>query len=248
MPVFGGWTSIGHPSITEIMALSGVDFIGIDLEHSTISQEQSQRIIAAAHAAGIKCLPRASSHNSEQVRRLLDSGADGIIVPMVSTREEVERIVSWCKYPPAGKRSYGVARAQTYGYDFKEYTSAWNERSVVIIQVETVSAVQAVDSLLANESVDGVMIGPYDLSGSLGIAGQLDHPRLKEACAHVIEACRRHNRGCGTQLVEPDAETVSAALREGYSFAVLASDVFILWKWGERMRALTRQFHEGSGA
>ena len=112
---FGAWTSLGHPSITEIFASSGVDFVGIDLEHSTINLEQAQQIIAAAQANGAACYPRVSSHNPEQIRRLLDSGADGVIVPMVSTADQARRIVEWCKYPPMGKRSFGVARAQGYG-------------------------------------------------------------------------------------------------------------------------------------
>ena len=92
-PTFGAWTSLGHPSVTEIFAAAGVDFLGIDLEHSTISQEQAQRIIAASQAGGVACLPRVASHNGEQIGRLLDSGADGVIVPNVSTRAEVEQII-----------------------------------------------------------------------------------------------------------------------------------------------------------
>ena len=89
----GAWTSLGHPSITEMFAAAHVDFIGIDMEHSTISLEQAQRIIAAAHAGGAACFPRISSHNGEQIKRLLDSGADGIIVPMVNTPEEAAQAV-----------------------------------------------------------------------------------------------------------------------------------------------------------
>ena len=141
---FGAWTSIGHPSITEIFAASGIDFVGIDLEHSTISLEQAQRIIAAAQAGGAACFPRVASHNGEQIRRLLDSGADGIIVPMVSTTAQVQQIIDWCKYPPVGKRSYGVARAQGYGFDFDQYTKEWNGRSTIVIQIESVEAVEAI--------------------------------------------------------------------------------------------------------
>jgi 2-dehydro-3-deoxyglucarate aldolase len=216
----------------------GVDFVGIDLEHSTISQEQAQRIIAAAHAGGVACLPRVASHNGEQIKRLLDSGADGVIVPMVSTQAEVERIVEWCKYPPAGKRSYGIARAQGYGFTFEEYTATWNTRSVIIIQIESIKGVEAVEDLLANQMIDGAMVGSYDLSGSLGIPGQLSHARVTGACARVIEACRRQGKGCGTHLVDPTEAQVSAAFEAGYTFVVLGSDVFVLWKWSERMRAL----------
>ncbi|MBI2058284.1 MAG: 4-hydroxy-2-oxovalerate aldolase [Nitrospirae bacterium] len=230
--------SLAHPSIAETFGLAGFDFLGIDLEHSTIGQEQAQRIIAAAHAAGVPCLPRISSHNSEQAKRLLDSGAAGLIVPQVSTREQVERLVEWCKYPPVGKRSYGVARAQGYGFRFEEYVRNWNARSSIIIQIESIEGVDAADELLACPEVDGVMVGPYDLSGSLGIPGQLEDRRVVQACTRVIQACRRRGKACGTQLVSPSRAGVGRVLKMGYTFAVLASDVFVLWKWSERMRAL----------
>ena len=246
--VFGGWTSLGHPSITEVFARTGVDFIGIDLEHSTISQEQAQRIIAAAQAGGAACLPRLSSHNGEQMKRLLDSGADGVIVPNVSTRKDVEQLASWCKYPPIGTRSYGVARAQGYGFAFDEYVRTWNDRSALVIQIESIQAVEAAETLLRHEAVDGAMIGPYDISGSLGLPGQLDHPRVRAACERFVAACRNAAKGCGTQLIEPTAARVAATLEAGYTFIVLASDVFVLWKWSEQMRSLVRrsQRHPGT--
>ena len=236
VPLFGAWTSLGHPSIAEVFTRAGVDFIGIDLEHSTISQEQAQRIIAASQAGGVACLPRLASYNREQLARLLDSGADGTIVPNVTTPEQVEQVIAWCKYPPAGSRSYGVARAQGYGADFERYAAEWNARSTILLQVESIAGVEAIDELVNAEAVDGVMIGPYDISGSMGIPGQLEHPRVAEACARVIDACRRSGKACGTQLIEPTRAAIDAALETGYTFIVLASDVFILWKWSERMR------------
>lgn len=237
-PAFGAWTSLGHPSITEIFTTAGVDFVGIDLEHSTISQEQAQRIIAASQAAGLSCLPRVASHNGEQIRQLLDSGADGIIVPNVRAPKEVERIIAWCKYPPLGARSYGVARAHRYGMAFDAYISAWNQRSILILQIESLEGVEQVERLLKPSAVDGVMVGPYDLSGSLRIPGRLDDPRVRRACTRVIEACRRAGKTCGTQVVEPTAARIRDAFGQGYSFVVLGSDVFALWKWAERMRLL----------
>ena len=124
--VFGAWTSLGHPQVSEMLVCSGVDFLGIDIEHSTISHEQSQRIIAVCKAKGIACLPRVASHNPEAIRRLLDSGADGIIVPNVETSEQIEKIIDWMKYPPFGKRGFGIARAQGYGHDFEKYISILN--------------------------------------------------------------------------------------------------------------------------
>jgi 2-keto-3-deoxy-L-rhamnonate aldolase RhmA len=245
--VFGAWTSLGHPSITEIFTTAGVDFVGIDLEHSTIGQEQAQRIIAAAQAAGVSCLPRVSSHNPEQVRRLLDSGADGVIVPMVSTAAEIAAIVDWIKYPPVGRRSFGVSRAQGYGNDFDRYVDEWNARSVIVAQIESTTGVEAADSLMAHPELDGIMIGPYDLSGSLGVPGQLTHPSVAEACRHVVETARDRGKACGTQLIAPTSEEIRATMEAGYTFIVLASDVFILQEWSARMRTLTGALDGGSG-
>ena len=242
--LFGAWTSLGHPSITEIFTTAGVDFVGIDLEHSTISLEQAQQIIAAAQAGGAACLPRIASHDGEQVKRLLDSGADGIIAPNVSTRAEVEQLARWCRYPPQGARGFGVARAQGYGTRFDDYVSGWNARSSLIIQIESIRAVEAADALLAHEAVDGAMAGPYDISGSLGIPGKINDPTVTAAVARVIEACRRRGKACGTQLIEPDEQTVAAAFAQGHTFVVLASDVFLLWKWSERMRRITQPVRE----
>lgn len=238
--VFAAWTSLFHPSITEIFTRIGVDFIGIDIEHSTINQEQSQRIIAAAQARGSLCLPRVASHNPEMTKRLLDSGADGIIVPMVSTVSETQEIISWCKYPPLGKRGYGVARAQGYGFDFEEYTKLWNKSSSLILQIESIEGVNNIEAILSFDEVDGVMVGPYDISGSLGIPGELGHKKVLEASRHVIEACRKFKKSCGTQITEPDVKRVKGAFSSGYTFVVLSSDIFLLWKWAEGMKALTK--------
>ena len=234
--VLAGWTSIGHPQVTEMLAMSGVDFIGIDIEHSTISQEQSQRIIAACHDKGVFCMPRIATHNQETIKQLLDSGADGIIVPTVDTPEQVAKLIEWMKYPPIGKRGYGIARAQGYGHDFEDYTSKWNDSSSLIIQIESISAVENIEKLLQFEEVDGAMVGPYDISGSLGIPGQIDHQKVKDAGQLVVDACLKFGKSCGTQDIDPSSESVQGALDSGFTFVVLASDVFILWNWGKKMQ------------
>jgi 2-keto-3-deoxy-L-rhamnonate aldolase RhmA len=235
--VFAAWTSLAHPSVTEMFVRSGVDFVGIDIEHSTISQEQSQRIIAASQAGNSLCLPRIASHNMEMIKRLLDSGADGLIVPMVNSLDDVRRLVSWQKYPPLGNRSFGISRGQGYGFDFDDYVGSWNRVSTLIVQIESTQGVANIGEILGAESVDGAMIGPYDLSGSMGIPGQIRHSRVVEASRKVIEACARAGKACGTQIIDPDERTLAEAFEQGFTFVVLASDIFILWKWAERMKA-----------
>jgi 2-dehydro-3-deoxyglucarate aldolase len=213
-----------------------LDFVGIDIEHSTISQEQSQRIITASQACGSLCLPRIASHNAEMGKRLLDSGADGVIVPMVNTPEQVEEIIRWSKYSPVGQRSFGVSRAQGYGFHFDPYAASWNESSILIVQIESLKAVENIEGILSFPDVDGVMIGPYDLSSSLGIPGQLHHPRVRSLCRRVIQACAKYKRSCGTQNIDPDFKSLKKNFSDGYTFVVLASDVFVLWKWTQRIQ------------
>ena len=234
--VFAGWASFGHPGITEIFTRAGFDFIGIDMEHSTISQEQCQRIIAACHADGVACLPRIASHNPEMARRLLDSGADGLIVPMVNSPNDARAAVEWMKYPPVGKRGFGVGRAQGYGFDFDQYTKTWNDSSICIAQIESIQAVEQIEAILAVEGLDGVMVGPYDISGSLNVPGQLEHPLVVEAGLKVVAAAKKHGKACATQIIEVDAQKIQQAQQRGYTLMVLASDVFILWKWAQRIR------------
>ena len=230
------WTSLGHPSITEIFTRTGADFLGIDIEHSTINQDQSQRIIAACQANGMVCLPRIASHNGEMIKRLLDSGADGIIVPAVSTSKEVQQIIEWSKYTPVGKRSYGIARGQGYGFDFYEHVSTWNESSIIIIQIESIQGVENIEEILSYEEVDGAMLGPYDLSGTLKVPGELGHPLVVEASRKVIEACLKFGKSCGTQDTNPSKKSIASNFENGFTFVVLGSDIFLLWKWSENVK------------
>lgn len=236
--LFAGWVSYAHPSITETFARAGFDFIAIDMEHSTVSVEQAQRIIAASQAEGVPCLPRPVSHSNDWIKPLLESGADGLLVQMVNTPVELRAIIGHLKYPPVGRRSYGVNRAQAYGFDFDEYAGNWNDTSAFIIQVESIEAVENIEKLLAFDEVDGVMVGPYDISGSLGVPGQTAHPRVIEASRKVIAACERFGKSCGTQVADVTPESTSALFALGYTYAILGSDLFILWKWAERMRGL----------
>ncbi len=239
--LFAGWISYAHPSITETFARAGFDFIAIDMEHATISLEQAQRIIAASQSEGIPCLPRPVSHSNDWIKPLLESGADGMLVQMVNTPEELEALVGHIKYPPMGRRSYGVNRAQAYGFDFDSYITDWNDTSSFIIQVESIQAVENIDKLVEFAEVDAVMVGPYDISGSLGVPGQTSHPLVIEASRKVIAACERAGKSCGTQVADANPESVEALFSLGYTYAILGSDLFVLWKWAEKMQGLIKE-------
>ncbi len=240
--LFAGWVSYAHPSITETFAGAGFDFIAIDMEHSTVSLEQAQRIIAGAQAEGSLCLPRPVSHSNDWTKPLLDSGADGMLYPMVQTKEEVKTLIDINKYPSVGRRSFGVNRAQDYGFTFDQYVKEWNDSSVLLLQIESIQAVENIESLLSFKEVDGVMIGPYDMSGSLGVPGQTTHPLVLEASRKVILACEKYGKSCGSQIADVTEDALKKHFDLGYTYCILGSDLFVLWKWAENMKKLMENF------
>jgi len=238
--LFAAWVSYSHPSITETFARAGIDVMFIDMEHSTISLEQAQRIIAASQSEGVPCVPRPVSHANEYLKPLLDSGSDGLLIQMVEIPEQVEALIKDIKYPPVGRRTYGLNRAQAYGFDFDAYIESWNDTSLFLIQVESIKAVENIDALLAYDEIDGVMIGPMDMSGSLGVPGQTTHPLVIEASRKVIEACEKRGKSCGTQVADSTPENVQALFDLGYNYAILGSDLFVLWKWAAQMQEMIK--------
>jgi 2-dehydro-3-deoxyglucarate aldolase len=240
--IFGSWVSFAHPSIAEIFASQKFDFLAIDMEHGTINLEQAQRIIAASQFFGVPCLPRPVSHSNDWIKPLLESGADGLIAPMVNEVSEVKNLVKDIKYPPLGNRSFGVNRAQNYGSNFDKYVTEWNEKSVFIPQIESKMAVENIDLILDHSEVDGIMIGPYDLSGSLGVPGQKFHPLVKDAEFKVIASCKKKGISCGTQISEFNSNSVKQALSMGYTFIIASSDLFVLNTWAQDAASIMKEF------
>lgn len=242
--IFGSWVSFAHPSITEIFASHEFDFLAIDMEHGTINLEQAQRIIAASQFFKVPCLPRPVSHSNDWIKPLLESGADGLIAPMVNSEQELVSLVNDVKYPPLGKRSFGVNRAQSYGSNFDGYVKDWNDSSVLIAQIESKSAVENIKQIVSNPDLDGIMIGPYDLSGSLGVPGEKFHPLVKEAENKVIKACTERGISCGTQLSDFNSDSVNSALSMGYTFIIASSDLFVLDSWANSAERVMQGFRK----
>jgi len=240
--LFGAWVSYSEPSITETFAKAGFDFLAIDMEHSTITMPEAKGIITASQFYDVPCIPRPVSHSNDFIKPLLEFGADGILIQMVNNSDDVEKLIKNIKYPPVGNRSYGVNRAQGYGFDFDSYINDWNNNSIFMIQVESINAVENIESILSHDEIDAVMIGPYDISGSLGVPGQLNHPDVINASKKVIKACEKYGKSCGTQLNDPNLKNIDALFELGYTFAILGSDLFILWKWAEAMKEVITNF------
>ena len=216
--------------------MADFDFLAIDMEHSSITLPEAKNIISISQSCGVSCFPRPVSHSNDYIKPLLDFGSDGILIQMVEDSEQVKNLIDLIKYPPIGKRSFGVNRAQGYGMDFDSYIKNWNESSIFMIQIESIKGVENIDEILSFDEIDGVMVGPYDISGSLGVPGQLSHPDVIKASKKVIDACKRIGKSCGTQLNDPNFNSISDLFDLGYNFAILGSDLFVLWKWSDSMK------------
>jgi 2-dehydro-3-deoxyglucarate aldolase len=224
----GSWITLSHDAIAEIMAASGFDWLSIDMEHSVIGIQDVEPLVRSIEASGCAPLVRLSSNDPVLVKRVMDAGSYGVIVPMVNTREEAEQAVRAVKYPPEGNRSVGLSRAQGWGEKFQEYKDTVNKESLVIVQIEHQQAVANIAEILSVPGIDGVMIGPYDISGSLGVTGELDHPLVKQARQQVLAAARAAKKAAGIHVVPPVTADVKDRVKEGFTFIAYSTDAIML--------------------
>jgi 2-dehydro-3-deoxyglucarate aldolase len=217
-PTVGSWITIGHPAVAEILARAGFDWLVVDMEHSSLSLGQAGELIRTIDLCGVAALVRLTSNDADQIKRIMDAGACGVVVPMVNTAEAAARAVASVHYPPRGFRGVGLGRAQRYGAGFRDYVSWLETDAVVVVQIEHYTAVANIDAILGVDGVDAFIIGPYDLSCSLGVSGQLEHPRVLEAIAAVRAAGVKAMKPGGTHLVEPEPDRLGRALAEGHKF------------------------------
>jgi 2-dehydro-3-deoxyglucarate aldolase len=220
----GSWLQIGHPAVLEYMAEFGFEWLTVDLEHSDITIEAFTNMLRGAGGRSTKVFARVKKNSPLDIRQVLDVGAHGVIVPLVNNAEEACKAVAAAKYAPEGERGYAFCRANKYGINFSDYSRNANEETVVIIMIESKEAVANIDEILLVEGVDGVLIGPYDLSGSLGIPGQTGSLLVQEAMDSVIASCRKNRKAAGIHLVTPDEGSIQAIISKGFSFIALGMD------------------------
>jgi 2-dehydro-3-deoxyglucarate aldolase len=224
----GSWIMMGNPISVEVMALAGFEWLVVDIEHTSIDLETAQTLITTIQANGIKALVRVSKNEEVIIKKILDMGADGIIVPMVSSKQDAIQAVNYAKYPPVGKRGVGLYRAQKYGTKFEEYKKWVNEELVIIAQIEHIDAVNNIDDILAVEGIDGTIIGPYDLSGSMGFPGEFEREDVKEAVQKVLERCKEHGIPSGFHVVDTEPEKLNLKIEQGCTFLAYGIDYFFM--------------------
>jgi 2-keto-3-deoxy-L-rhamnonate aldolase RhmA len=224
----GSWLQIGHPAGAEILARAGFAWLAADCEHGEVEIGDLGNLFRAMAPFGTVPLVRVRENDTMEIRRALDLGAQGVIVPLINDGAEARKAVAAARYPPAGVRGFAFQRANHWGGDFDAYVAGANATIAVVAMVESKAAVDSIDAILAEEGIDGVFIGPYDLSGSYGMPGKTDAPVIREACRQVADACARAGKSAGQHIVKPTAEKVRAAVAQGFTFLALGMDTVFL--------------------
>ena len=219
-------TLISFPSqeVVELLSKLDFDWLFIDGEHGPFDTLQMQHMLQAA--APCPCMIRVASHDLVSIKRALDIGAAGIIVPQIKTAEEARVAIQASKYPPKGIRGIGLARAHEYGISFSSYLDNADQELCVVVQAETREAIDNIEEIAALEDLDAIFIGPYDLSANLGFIGQTKHPEVVSAIQKVERVCKKENIKLGYFGV--DAESVRPYIDKGFTLITVGVDSLLL--------------------
>ncbi len=218
----GTGITLSDPAVTEALGPSS-DFFWIDMEHTPLNLESLQAHLIAARAVAVPALVRVPSSEIGFIKRVLDTGAQGLIVPQVRSVEEVRRVVGACRYKPLGDRGYGPRRASSYGADDATYLDTANQKLFVSVQIENMDGLKALDDIVRVSGLDSIVIGPYDLSASMGLIGQVAHPKVKAAIKSIISRARKGELYVGMGG-GPDSAYAVRAAKAGVQWLQCGSD------------------------
>jgi len=239
-PSVGTWLTLPDPVAAQLMARTGFDWLTVELEHTPITFETAAQCFAIIAATGAVPLARVPWNTGENIKRVLDTGAWGIVVPMVNSREEAEAVVAAARYQPVGQRSIGgQLHAANYDTDPGTYYRRANEEILVVIMAEHHLAVERADEIFSVPGIDAVFIGPNDLHNSMGKAPvfESDDREFVEAVEHILKTAQTHNVAAGIHVL--DAETALRRIKQGFQFVAVASEAgLMLAKAQETLRAL----------
>ncbi len=231
--LLGTMVTLPSPAVAEVLAEVGFDWLFLDAEHGPLN---SHSILDIVRAVGHRtaCVVRVPGGDQVTIKKVLDLGVAGIIVPQVNSATQAAEVVSYAKYPPEGIRGVGLARAHGYGLQFQQYVDRANEDTAVIVQAEHIDAVADIEAITQVAGVDGVLIGPYDLSASMGKMGEVGDAEVVEAIAKVTHACRRAQKMLGIFTVT--AEAAEPYLENGYTLLVVGVDTMLLAHSARQLR------------
>lgn len=220
----GGWESLNNPAAAEVMAMAGFDWVAADVEHGTHSIQDFAYLAKAVKAQGCVPIARVFDKSMASIRRILDAGAEGIIVPMIRTPEDAREVVRAAKFPPLGVRGAGAAPYCGYGVTLGDCFRTANEDTLVIVMIETKEAVENIEEIMSIDGIDGMFLGPFDLSCSYGFHGDITNPVVSEAMVKAREVCKKYGKAAGMHVIPNDEVILSDAIQKGFTFLALSFD------------------------
>jgi 2-keto-3-deoxy-L-rhamnonate aldolase RhmA len=223
--LFGTMVTLTSPAVAEVLAGVGFDWLFIDGEHGPFETADIAAVLQTVRNDAA-CIVRVPTAGEVPIKKALDLGAAGIIVPQVNTAEQAADVVRWCRYAPQGARGVGLARAHGYGMRFKEYLESANDEVTVVVQAEHAQAIENIEAIVKVPGIDAVLIGPYDLSSSLGMLGRIGDPAVVGAIDHVTKTCLAAGVRLGMFGVTADA--VRPYVEQGYTLIAAATDTMLL--------------------
>lgn len=218
--------TIASPVVAELLAHVGLDWLWLEMEHTSLGEGAVLSMLQATNGADVSPVVRVAWNDKTLIKRVLDTGPDGVIVPLVNTREQAEYAVRAMKYPPWGERGAGLSRAQCYGIEMESYLRTANDEVMTTLMIEHVEAVRNIDEILGVKGIDSVMVGALDLSGSMGLLGQTGHPDVEGAVQKVLAASKKAGVPCG--IITVDAETANRRMEQGFRQLIVGIDVLAL--------------------
>jgi len=226
-PSVGSWMQIPHPSVAEVMGQAGYDWVAVDMEHGSVSVHQLPDLFRALELGGTLPLVRLASGHPKDCKQALDAGAGGVIVPMIETAGQLTAVRDACCWPPAGSRGVGFSRANLFGKHFEAYQEE-SQAPLLVGMIEHARAVENLEDILQVSGLDAILIGPYDLSASMGITAKFEAPEFVAAMNRIRALCGQRNIPCGVHVVMPDANVLKQRIAEGYRFLAYSIDAVFL--------------------
>ena len=241
----GTWLQFPSADVAEMMAKAGYDWVVVDMEHGSFGTGKLPDMFRAIECGGAAPLARLPEANKVCIKSSLEAGAQGLIFPMIESREELDRAIDLATYPgqdfwrddgmPApAYRGMGFCRANSFGHKFDEYRQKVAPEILLVAQIEHIRAVDHLDEILTHKRLDAIMVGPYDLSGSMGLSGDFENPRFQEAMAKINECCEKYSCPMGLHIVEPDPQALAREIKKGCKFIAYGIDTVFLWHAAER--------------
>ena len=223
----GTWITTYNPSALDVISKCNFDWVCIDMEHSSITLDQLQNLLNVLDKNKSFSYVRVSENNKTEIKKVLDLGAQGLIIPMVNTALEAKNAISYATYPPKGQRGFALARAQGFGYDLTKYEKV-SKNIKVVVQIETIKAINNLEEILKVKGIYSTLIGPRDLSGSIGKPGDYKNKNFIKALQKYEKISKKHKITMGMHVAYPQAETFNKFIKKGYKFLALGTDMTFL--------------------